>query len=156
MAKLILECVNKRIQYKKITRAVMTVLNQNANLKAEVMFTDRDGIRKLNRETRGVDSVTDVLSYPSLDGIRGKVLDKKDFALELDEGYIFLGSIVLCEDRIREQAKEIGHGYYKERDYLLIHGLCHLFGYDHMTDKDKKQMREKEKAVLSLLDREYK
>ena len=154
MAKLILECVGKKIRYKKIAAAVLSVLGQTADMKAEVMFTDRDGIRKLNRETRDVDRVTDVLSYPSLDGIRGKILNKKECVTELDEGKIFLGSIVLCEDRIKEQAKELGHRYTEERDYLLIHGLMHLFGYDHMTDEDKKEMREKEKAVLKCLGRE--
>lgn len=154
MTKLILECVGKKIRYKKLTEAVTGALNQTSKMKAEVVFTDRDGIRKLNRETRGVDKVTDVLSYPSLDGIKGKTLTKKNCATELDGGYIFLGSIVLCEDRIKEQAKELGHGYTEERDYLLIHGLMHLFGYDHMTDDDKKEMREKEKAALKLLGRE--
>lgn len=154
MGKLVLECVGKRIVYKKLSQAVIEILGQTENFKAEVVFTDAEGIKKLNRETRGIDKVTDVLSYPSLDGIRGKVLRKKDCLTELDGGYIFLGSIVLCEDRIKEQAKELGHGFTEERDYLLIHGLMHLFGYDHMNSEDKKQMREAEKSVLKRLGRE--
>ena len=54
-------------------------------------------------------------------------------------------------ERIKEQAQEIGHSEQDEREYLIVHGLMHLFGYDHMTDEDKKQMREKEKAVMALL-----
>jgi probable rRNA maturation factor len=57
----------------------------------------------------------------------------------------------LCDAKVRAQAEEYGHSEEREREYLIIHGLMHLFGYDHMTDEDKKQMREKEKAVLAIL-----
>ena len=122
-----------------------------AKIKAELVFEDSNGIHRLNVSTRGVDSVTDVLSYPSLDGIRGKILLPENCVTELEGKYIFLGSIVLCDQKIREQAKEYGHSEEKEREYLIIHGLMHLFGYDHMTDWEKKEMREKEKEALALL-----
>ena len=70
---------------------------------------------------------------------------------EMDGGYIFIGSIVLCEEKIKEQAAEIGHSEERETQYLIIHGLMHLFGYDHLTDEDKAEMREKEKEVIALL-----
>jgi probable rRNA maturation factor len=69
----------------------------------------------------------------------------------LEGNYIFLGSIVLCEEKIRAQAIEYGNTEEQEREYLIIHGLLHLFGYDHMTDEDKKEMREKEKAILAVI-----
>ena len=62
-----------------------------------------------------------------------------------------IGSIVMCLDKIKQQAEELGHSQERERDYLLVHGLMHLFGYDHLSEQDKKQMREKEKQALSLL-----
>lgn len=151
MKKLILECLERKINTKKLAKAVFTVLNQEENLKAELVLVDAEEIHNLNRETRGVDKITDVLSFPSMDGIRDKVLRKEDCPTELDGKYIFLGSIVMCLDKIKEQAMELGHGEEEERDYLIIHGLMHLFGYDHMTEQDKKQMREKEKAVVELL-----
>ena len=151
MKKLLLESLEKKIKTKKLTKAVFTVLGQKENLKAELVFIGDEEMQSLNRDTRGVDKVTDVLSYPSMDGIRGKVLRKEDCPTEMDGKYIFLGSIVLCMEKIKEQAKELGHSEEAERDYLIIHGLMHLFGYDHMTASDKKQMREKEKAVVELL-----
>ena len=151
MKKLVLECLEKKINTKKLCKAVYNVLGQVENLKAELVFIEAEEMQGLNRETRGVDKITDVLSYPSMDGIRDKVLTKEDCPTELDGKYIFLGSIVLCLDKIREQAIELGHSEEEERDYLIIHGLMHLFGYDHMNATDKKQMREKEKAVVSLL-----
>ena len=151
MKQLVIECFNKKIGLKRIAQAVYSELNQTASLKVELGFVSQEEIRDYNRETRGVDKVTDVLSYPTLDGVRGKILYENDFSTDLDEGSIFLGSIILCEDKIKSQAQEYGHSEKRERDYLIIHGLLHLFGYDHMTDEDKAQMRAKEKAILLRL-----
>jgi probable rRNA maturation factor len=114
-------------------------------------MVDADKMKSLNSTTRGIDKVTDVLSYPTLGGIRGAVLDTKNCNTALDGKYIMIGSIVLCEEKVKEQAKEFGHSEGRERTYLIVHGLLHLFGYDHMTDADKAQMRKKEKEVLALL-----
>lgn len=151
MGKLFIECLDKKIKLKKLAKAVYSVLGQKSYIKAELVFSDGENMHYLNRTTRGVDSVTDVLSYPSLDGIRGEALLPENCRTELEGKFIFLGSIVLCEEKIKAQAKEYGHEEDKEREYLIIHGLLHLFGYDHMNDEDKKQMREKEKQVLALL-----
>ncbi|MBE7087024.1 MAG: rRNA maturation RNase YbeY [Clostridiales bacterium] len=151
MAKLRIECVGRRLRLDKICDAVYQTLGQKAPIKAELVFVSASEIQNLNRETRGVDKVTDVLSYPTLDGIRGKILDVKDYPTVLDDGELFIGSIVICEDKVLEQATEYGHSNRRERTYLIIHALMHLFGYDHMTDEDKKQMRDLEKSALKLL-----
>ena len=140
-----------KINVKKIAKAVYKTLNQTAKLKAELVFMDEKDIQKLNAETRGINKVTDVLSFPTLDGIRGKVLDAKNFPYETEKGRLMIGSIVMCDQKIKEQALEFGHSEERERTYLLVHGLMHLFGYDHMTDEDKKQMRDKEKQALKRL-----
>ena len=153
MGKLVIECLDRKIKVRKIAKAVYKTLGQKAFLKAEMVFSNGENMQYLNRTTRDVDSITDVLSYPSLDGIRGEVLLPENCRTELEGKYIFLGSIVLCDEKIKEQANEYGHSDAEEREYLIIHGLMHLFGYDHMTDEDKKEMRDKEKAVLKLLGR---
>ena len=72
----------------------------DCGLSAEIIFTDEEEIRRLNREMRNIDSVTDVLSFPSLDGIKGKKIKKADFAADCDEdGNVFLGSIAICTKR---------------------------------------------------------
>jgi probable rRNA maturation factor len=151
MGKIAVDCLNRPKNLTEILSAVYKTLGQTDNLKAELIFMDAEEMQKLNRDTRGVDKVTDVLSYPSLDGIRGKVLKKEDYLTALDGRYIFIGSIVLCNQRIKEQAKELGHSESDEKRYLIVHGLMHLFGYDHIDDEDKKQMRQKEKEALALL-----
>lgn len=161
MGKLVLECVERKLKLKKLAAAVYTTLLQTANIKAEIVYADSENMQNLNRSTRGVDKVTDVLSYPSLEGIRGIRLDPKECRTEMDGKYIFIGSVVLCEEKIREQAKEYGHSEREERDYLIVHGLMHLFGYDHETESDRELMRRKEKQALLIYgkkerDREHK
>ncbi|MCQ2399229.1 MAG: rRNA maturation RNase YbeY, partial [Clostridia bacterium] len=122
-----------------------------AKLSAEVVFTSEEEIRELNREKRNNDSVTDVLSFPSLDNIRGEILRVEDHPFECDGKRLFLGSVAICAAQGARQAKEYGHSEKREYTYLTVHGLLHLFGYDHMTDDDKKQMRDIEKKVLKRL-----
>jgi probable rRNA maturation factor len=141
----------QKINVKKIAKAVYKTLNQTAKLKAELVFMQAEEMQQLNAESRGVDKVTDVLSFPTLDGIREQVLQVKDHPFETEKGRLFIGSIVMCEQKIKEQAEEYGHSEEREKTYLLVHGLMHLFGYDHMTEEDKKQMRDKEKQALKLL-----
>ena len=125
----------------------------DCTLSAEIVTVDEEEIRRLNREIRKVDSVTDVLSFPALDGIFSKKLLKKDFPADCDEeGNLFIGSIAICVKRAEEQAEEYGHSFERELNYLAAHGICHLLGYDHMTDEDKAVMREKEEKVLKKLN----
>ena len=151
MGRLKLECLDKKIKVRKLAKAVYKTLGQTSYFKAEIVFQDAEQMQYLNNTTRGVDAITDVLSYPSMGGIRGKILTPNECKTELEGKYIFLGSIVLCDQKIREQAKELGHSEQREREYLIIHGLMHLFDYDHLNETDKKEMREKEKAVMKKL-----
>ena len=153
MGKLVIESIEKKLNLRKIAKAVYVTLGQKARIKAELVFASAEEIHNLNAETRGVDKVTDVLSYPTLEGIRGQILRYENCVTEMDRNFIFLGSVVLCEEKIKEQAIEFGHGEEVERTYLIIHGLLHLFGYDHETEEDKKEMRDKEKAILAYLER---
>ena len=121
-------------------------------LAIELVFLDGEEIRRLNRETRDTDRVTDVLSYPALDDIKGQALKGDDHPYEIDEeGNLLIGSIVICCDRAKEQAEEYGHSYHRELHYLIVHGIMHCLGYDHMTDEDKAEMREKEEFILQKL-----
>ena len=123
------------------------------DLSAELLLVSEEEIRELNARERGVDSVTDVLSFPSMDGIKGRPILAEEHGEELDEdGNVFLGSIVICEKRAREQAQEYGHSFERELWYLAVHGILHCLGYDHMTEEEKREMREKEESVMQKLD----
>lgn len=126
-----------------------------ANLEVNVSFVNRLKIKNLNKTTRGVNKVTDVLSYPTLltqnCGIITKNITKKQFMFDINpqSGNIVLGDIVICIPRCISQAKKYGNSYTREICYLATHGLLHLFGYDHITDSDKVLMRETEEKVMA-------
>ena len=127
-------------------------VKSDCKLVFEFIFVEAEEIRRLNREMRDTDKVTDVLSFPALDGIKGKELKKKDYPFEVDEeGNLFMGSIAVCLERAKEQAEEYGHSFGRELYYLLVHGVLHCLGYDHMNDEDKAEMREKEELILTKL-----
>ena len=109
-----------------------------------VSFVSEEEIRELNNKHRNVDRVTDVLSFPMLEIKPGD--DIKDFREEQEE--IFLGDIVICTKRAKEQAKEYGHSYNRELCFLALHGLLHLLGYDHMTEVDEKEMMGLAERIL--------
>ena len=140
------------LQVEKLQDALWKSVQSDVGLSLEVVFVDGEEIRALNKDHRGVDSVTDVLSFPSFEGIKGQPLKKENFPYGLDEeGNLFLGSIVICRQRAKEQAEEYGHSYARELHYLLVHGAMHCLGYDHMTEEEKAEMRQKEEEVLSMI-----
>ena len=119
----------------------------------ELIIVGRKRIKDTNREFRGVDKVTDILSFPAMDLTAGKLPHAADHPFERDEeGRLFLGSLMMCDSRVKEQAKEYGHSEERERRYLLCHGGLHLLGYDHMEEADKALMREKEEAVMARMN----
>ncbi len=134
-----------------LENALQGFVDTDITLSVELVFVDGGEIRRLNRETRATDKVTDVLSYPALDGIKGKAIRAKDYPYEIDGEELLLGSIAVCCDRAKEQAEEYGHSYERELHYLIVHGVMHCLGYDHMTDGDKAEMREKEEQILKKL-----
>ncbi len=138
--------------FSRLAAAFLPEINCSCPLACEIVFADENGIRELNNSSRGVDSVTDVLSFPTLEGICGKRIVKSRHISDVDEqGNLFLGSIVICEKRAREQAEEYGHSYERELHYLAAHGVCHLLGYDHIEEDDKAEMRAVEERVLSSI-----
>ena len=140
------------LDLKKLSDAVYKILGQEDNLSAELEFVSEEEIADLNNRLRKVDGVTDVLSFPSLDKVRGKVIYKKNFPFDVDDGAVFIGSIAVCVKRAEEQAEEYGHSREREFTYLVCHGLLHLFGYDHMTDEDKREMRDLEDKIMAEID----
>ena len=118
----------------------------------ELLFVDGEEIRRLNREMRSIDKVTDVLSFPTLNDIKGRALKKKEHPFDIDEdGNLLIGSIAICCERAKQQAVEYGHSYERELHYLLVHGIMHCLGYDHMTEEEKREMRAQEEKILEKL-----
>ena len=141
----------------RIEEEMSLFVESDVDVAIELVFVSGEEIRALNRDMRQTDRVTDVLSFPTLDGIKGKPLKGEDFPYDLDEeDRLFLGSVVICKERAAEQAEEYGHSLKREMHYLFVHCIMHCLGYDHMTDEDRAEMREKEEFVLKKLGVERK
>ena len=113
-----------------------------------VMLTDNEGIRRVNREFRGIDSATDVLSFP-LNELTAGAFAPEECEQDPDTGAVMLGDMMISVERCAAQGEEFGHGYGREIQYLTVHSVLHLLGYDHVDEGPmKRQMRAREKAIM--------
>lgn len=124
-------------------------------VQVNVVLTDNEGIRKLNRECRGIDSGTDVLSFPNVDFETEGVfdIDEKSEAdyFDPDTGELILGDIVISVERMKEQAESYGHSVRREFAFLVAHSMFHLCGYDHMEAEEAAVMEKKQEEILTEL-----
>lgn len=116
-----------------------------SSCEVSVSFVSGEEIHTLNREYRGVDRVTDVLSFPQYESPE-----------EIQEtismiGTCEIGDVVICRDRAAQQAEEFGHSFERELIYLFVHSILHLLGYDHMQEDEKKIMRAREEEIMDEL-----
>ena len=127
------------IDLEKTVAEVLKTEGLEDNYEVSITFVDRKEIHNLNKEFRGVDRPTDVLSFPLDDEI---LIPNED---------IMLGDIVICLDVAKDQAIEFGHSLRREVMYLTCHSTLHLLGYDHMEEDEKREMRTREKEVMKNL-----
>ena len=135
----------------KLVDAVLEYENCTDDFEVSISFVSNEEIMDLNREYRGIDAVTDVLSFPMLE------FEKDNDELEDDEEeYIEeelpLGDIVISVERADEQAKEYGHSLKRELAFLLVHGMLHLLGYDHENREEETIMFQKQEEILEKLN----
>ncbi len=127
-----------------------------ADLEVGLTITDSEGIHELNKEFRGIDAPTDVLSFPNVSYEKAgdfSVLLGEQLVdlLDPDTGRIMFGDIVINEDRVRSQAKDYGHSVKREFAFLVAHSMLHLCGYDHMEEEEAKVMEKKQEDALGEL-----
>ncbi|MEZ3445597.1 MAG: rRNA maturation RNase YbeY [Lachnospiraceae bacterium] len=120
-----------------------------------VLLTDNEGIHELNRQYRGIDRPTDVLSFPNVDYDNpadfSVIEDHIEDYFDPDNGELCLGDIVISVDRVYEQAGEYGHSVRREYAFLIAHSMLHLLGYDHMEPGDAAVMERKQEEILDRL-----
>jgi probable rRNA maturation factor len=126
----------------------------NIPCEISVIFIDNEEIKNINRESRNIDKITDVLSFPMLNYPEGKVFKETYLNYEfkpsdLDDGNLVLGDIALSLEKVKEQSIEFEHSFLREAAYLTVHSVLHLLGYDHMKEKEKEVMRKREEELLN-------
>lgn len=118
---------------KRSIRGAFRALGKGGKKAVSVLVCDNAAIKELNAQWRGMDKETDVLSFPMEDDER------------------ILGDIVLSLEKAYEQAKEYGHSPAREIGFLTVHSMLHLYGYDHIEEEDRAEMRAMEEKILTGL-----
>ena len=135
---------------RKVIRTALAAEGMEFPCEVNVLLTDDEGIHQVNLDMRDVDRPTDVLSFPEFDLQPGELPDEED--ADPGTGLIPLGDMVISVEHVAAQAVEYGHSKQRELAYLVTHSVLHLLGYDHLDEgPQKKQMREREEAILSEL-----
>lgn len=130
---LVRECCYATLEYENIPLC----------MEISITFTDNEGIRILNRDTRDKDSATDVLSFPMLSEHELANIDS------LPYGQNVLGDIVISLERAQEQCEEYGHSFEREVGFLTVHSMLHLLGYDHEESQaEEAKMFELQEDIL--------
>ena len=122
---------------KYINNIVISAYNNPCEI--SITFTDNEGIRSVNNETRGIDSETDVLSFPMFDGV-------VDTDMETS-----LGDILLSLEKAEQQSYTFGHSLEREVAFLVAHSVLHLIGYDHIEEDEEREMRSKQRGIMKKL-----
>ena len=120
-----------------------------------MLLTDNTAIRSMNKEFRGIDRETDVLSFPMVDykepGNFDGLEDHTEEYFEPDSGELLLGDIVISVEKAIEQAVSYGHSLKREMAFLTAHSMLHLFGYDHVDDTEREEMERMQEEILREL-----
>ena len=137
----------------KMAVFVVDRLNCPYEVEINLTITDNDSIRRLNKEFRGIDRPTDVLSFPMLEyeePFNFSVAETSPGdSFNPDSGELLLGDIVISAEKVIEQAREYGHSVLREYCFLIVHSMLHLFGYDHMEENDRLIMEKLQSDIMN-------
>ena len=137
---------------KHLLEGALKYLGQpSAEIEMSLSIVAPSEIQELNKNFRGVDAVTDVLSFPTVDNPERKRLSVSDFQSDVNPltGKLNVGDVIICRERAVEQAAEFGHSVKREMSFLALHGLLHLLGYDHVEPRDEEQMTRLQDEILA-------
>ncbi|MBR0144834.1 MAG: rRNA maturation RNase YbeY [Clostridia bacterium] len=136
---------------RKAANAALAAAGADLPCAVDVSLVGEEEIRRINRENREIDKVTDVLSFPQLELTPGKPLSEAVDPYDLIGGRVLLGDVVLCYPVALKQAVEYGHAYQRELAFLTVHSVLHLLGYDHETPEEESVMFSLTEEILTSL-----
>lgn len=139
---------------KKVAQSVLELENCPYDSQVNLVLTDNLGIHEVNRQFRGIDAPTDVLSFPMIPfetPADYQILDQDESFFDLDTEELLLGDIMISAERVISQAEDYGHSIKREFCFLVAHSMLHLLGYDHMVPEEAAIMEQKQEAALEKL-----
>ena len=134
----------------KIAEETLKIVKFKKSVEISLVITGKKRIRSLNKKYRGMDKITDVLSFGN-DPVNKTAKNKIVKFVNPPDDTLYLGEIFICYSQAVKQAKQKKHSVKKEMAVLLIHGILHLLGYDHKEDYEKSEMKIKEVEILEKL-----
>jgi len=144
--------IKENKEYEDIIEKVLLKCYQEENISEKsfyinIILTNPNNIKQINKQYRNIDKETDVLSFPMFH--KDELNNYKPLE---GVGQEVLGDIIISISKVIEQAEEYGHSFERELAYMVVHGFYHVIGYDHIEKTDKEQMRKKEENILVKLN----
>ena len=146
--KLPLEC---EALAKRVVEEALDYVGCPYEAEVNLLLTENAQIHEMNKEFRGIDRATDVLSFPMIDYPEPGTFDfleEQEDCFDPESGELTLGDIVISKEKVLAQAEEYGHSVKREFCFLVAHSMLHLLGYDHMVDEERKVMEAKQEEIL--------
>lgn len=138
----------------KVIEAALDYVECPYEAQVNLLLTDNASIHEMNRQFRGIDRPTDVLSFPMVEyEVPGEFgfLEEQEDCFDPETGELVLGDIVISKEKVLEQAEAYGHSAEREYAFLIAHSVLHLTGYDHIEEKDRMVMEAKQREILEQL-----
>jgi len=148
--------------YKKISEFLFKELEKEKNSELNIVFIGRDEIRDLNLKYRNIDKETDVLSFSYKNDKKifnfmsnEPSSNKEDFSKEYD--FFTVGEILICPLVAKEKLKNYDSNWNLEKliIFLIIHGMLHIYGYDHENEEDSLKMEAEQEKLMKMVEREF-
>ena len=138
----------------KVIEAALDYEECPYEVEVNLLLTMNDEIQEMNQNFRQINRATDVLSFPMIDYEEAGNFDFLENVMDAfhpESGELMLGDIVISKEKVISQAEEYGHSVEREYAFLIAHSMLHLFGYDHMEDKERIVMEAKQKEIMEKL-----
>lgn len=130
-------------RYAVIFSSILNILNKKGDYDLSLTLVDNNKIQEINRDYRSLDEVTDVISFAIMDDLEFEIIE----GMEID-----LGDIFISVDRANTQAEDLNQSLEKELEFLFVHGVLHLFGYDHMNKEDEEIMFDLQRKIINEIN----
>lgn len=141
--------------FEQVAEAVLDQEGCPYETEISLLVTNNFEIREFNKDNRGINQETDVLSFPNIDYVTPSCFEGLEEAgadfFDPDSGELILGDIIISAEKVKEQAKEYGHSEKREFAFLVAHSMFHLCGYDHMEKDEEEIMIDKQESILTYL-----
>ena len=138
----------------KVIEAALDYVGCPYEAQVNLLLTTNEQIHEMNRQFRGIDRPTDVLSFPMVEYAEPgdfDFLEDREDCFDPESGELVLGDIVISKEKVISQAEEYGHSPLREYAFLIAHSMLHLLGYDHMEEQERLVMEKKQNEILERL-----